>query len=196
MKNPKFRSCTLPALIASSILISSSCSLQYDTVVHAENFIPEFEFTSAQFTRYEKYRKAFRLEAEKLEQYKSDGEAFAETVSFYTWDSDKLDTEGGCHYLSINTRDSIYSLFSDILIKNYSQNLEVKAQNLRWNGNTEQLTSGIGETVYIRHNGLSLEGSGFSASGISRSYTFDYDVEGVYDDSDDSTEGDSQGGKR
>ena len=65
--------------------------------------------------------------------------------------------------------------------------LTLSAQNMKWNGNTEQLTAGAGETVYIRHEGLTMEGAGFSASGISRTYSFDYDVAGVYDDTSDET---------
>ncbi|MBR6192587.1 MAG: LPS export ABC transporter periplasmic protein LptC [Treponema sp.] len=165
-----------------------SCSLEYDQVVHAEEYIPEIVFENAQFTRYENYSRVVRLVAEKLEQYKDTADAYAKSASFYTWDKGNLDTEGSCKYLSLNTREQIYTMFSDILIKNYSQDLELKAQNMKWNGNTEQLTAGAGETVYIRHEGLTMEGAGFSASGISRTYSFDYDVVGVYDDSADDSQ--------
>ncbi|MBQ1833943.1 MAG: LPS export ABC transporter periplasmic protein LptC [Treponema sp.] len=175
-------------LVLLLLILQSSCSLEYDQVVHSEDRIPELVFTNAQFTRYEKYKRSVRLQAAQLEQYKDTSNAYASDVSFFTWDSDKLDTEGSCRYLSLNVKEKIYSMFSEILITNYSNDLKIKAQNLKWNGNTEQLTSGVGETVYIDHEGLSMEGAGFSASGISRTYAFDYDVQGVYDDSPETAE--------
>lgn len=167
-----------------------SCSLQYDQTTYAEGYIPELMFNNAEYTRYENYERKVQLKAEKLEQYKDTGAAYGQTVSFCAWNNNELDTEGNCHYLSINTKDQIYTLFTDILIKNYGQDMEIQAQNLKWNNNTEQLTAGTGETVSIRHEGLILEGSGFAASGITKSYSFDYDVEGVYDDSPQSEDSD------
>lgn len=160
-----------------------SCSLQYNQTVYAEEYIPEFIFNDVEFTRYENYSRVVQLKAEKLEQYKNTAAAYAQSVNFYTWDSNKLDTEGSCLYLSINSKDQIYSLFTDILIKNYGQDMEIQAQNLRWNGNTEQLTSGIGDLVTVSTQNMTVEGVGFSASGISNTFSFDYDVDGTYDDS-------------
>jgi len=184
MEKTLFRSTVfLASMILSSVLAATSCSLKYDQTVYVEDRIPEFVFEGAEFTRYEKYKRSVQLKADRLEQYKDTAAAYARAASFYTWESDLLDTEGSCVYLSINTKDGIYSMFNDILIHNYSQDLEIKTQNLRWNSNTEQLTAGAGETVYISHEGLTMEGSGFSASGISRTYSFDFDVMGVFDDS-------------
>lgn len=183
MKNV-FRKLKSLLIFSLGFIFCPSCSLQYNQTVYAEEYIPEFIFRDAEFTRYENYDRSIRLKAEKLEQYKTTLEAYAEQASFFTWEAGSLDTEGKCHYLSLNTKDKIYTMFSDILIKNYSQDLEMTAQNLKWNGNTEQLTAGAGETVYIRHEGLTMEGAGFSASGISKSYSFDYDVEGTFEDSD------------
>ena len=50
------------------------------------------------------------------------------------------------------------------------QNVEIHAQNLRWDGKSEQLVSGSNDTVHIKKDNLELEGSGFSASGVSQSF--------------------------
>lgn len=165
----------------SMAILGIGCSLDYDQSVYVEDHIPELQFVQADFTRYENYQRKFRLTAERLEQYKNTAAAYAMSAKFYTWEEENLDTEGSCYYLSINTKDQIFTLFKDIVINNYGQDLELTAQNLKWNGNTEQLTASTSETVRIRHQGLSLEGTGFSASGITRSYSYEYDVEGFYD---------------
>ncbi len=161
-----------------------SCSLKYDEGVSVEDKVPELVFYGAEFTRYTDSSPSFRLSAEHLEQYKDNGASYAENASFATWTKEReTDTEGRCGFLSLDTKNKVYSLFNEIEIKSKNQNLEISAENLRWNGNTEQLTASAGETVRIKKDGLEMEGSGFSASGISNSFSFKYEVSGTFTDS-------------
>ena len=119
------------------------------------------------------------LNAATIEQYKK-GSSFASNARFKTWnDSAELETEGSCALIDINSKDSIYTLFNEILIKNYSQNVEIQAQALRWNANTEQLTSKADDTVYLKKDDVAVKGTGFSASGAGKSFVFSGSVEGT-----------------
>ena len=116
-----------------------------------------------------------------------------ENAGFTTWNkSREIDTEGKCGFLSLDTKNKVYTLFNEIEVKSRSQNMEIAASNLRWNGNTEQLTASAGETVHIKKDGLEMEGSGFAASGISNSFSFKYEVSGTYSDETTGDEGSSE----
>ena len=157
-----------------------SCSLKYDEVTDTTDSVPEFVFRNARYSRYENSKKSIYLSAGLLEQYKKDSASYARNAVFSTWDKNgTLDTEGKCYLLGINLNEEIYTLFNDILIKNTSQNFKIRAENLRWNGKTEQLTAGADETVYITKDDVELSGKGFSASGVNRNYRFSSSVNGT-----------------
>ena len=175
----------LSAFVLISSLAFSACSLKYDEGVSVEDKVPELVFYGAEFTRYTDASPTFRLSADHLEQYKDNGASYAENASFSTWNKEReIDTEGSCGFLSLDAKNKVYSLFNEINVKSQSQNMEISAENLRWNGNTEQLTASAGETVFIKKDGLEMEGSGFSASGISNSFSFKYEVSGIFTDTD------------
>ena len=83
-------------------------------------------------------------------------------------------------------------MFNSIFLHNIEQNFQLKATNLKWNGKTEQLSSGKTDTVYLIRNDIEIEGTGFSASGISRSFTFEESVSGVIITEDKETEGEEE----
>ncbi len=166
------RSLHLFAAVLVLSVFSASCSLKYDQEGANESTLPELTFTNVVYSTYEKGKLSLRLEADLLEQYKDNSSAFAKNVKFSSWESGKKNTEGQCLLLSINSKEEIYTLYQDILIHSYEQETELKAQNLKWNGKTEQLTSGKDEEVYLKRNDLELSGSGFSASGVSQSFQF------------------------
>ena len=163
---------------------TSSCSLDYAQGVNSESSVPEFVFSNATFNRYENSKLTMSLKALQLEQYKSDGATYGQNVTFSTWnDKNELETEGSCGLLSANTKDKIYMMFNDILLKSNTQNIEIRADNLRWDGQNEQLTTGADDKVSITRNDIEIEGRGFSASGVSRSFAFAQPVSGTIETS-------------
>ena len=179
VKNKTF-SCLLTAAVLFSTFIASSCSLDYNQGTNSEAAIPEFLFSNATFNRYEDNRLTMSLEALQLEQYKSDGATYGQDVSFKTWNKkNELDTVGTCGLLSANTKDKIYTLFNNIVLKSNTQNVEIYADNLKWDGNSEQLTTGVTDKVSIKRDDVYIEGRGFSASGVSRSFAFSQPVSGT-----------------
>lgn len=168
----------LCAVIAALLL--SACSLDYGEQVNASAQVPELTFRNSTYSRYQDGKLSVRLEADTLEQYKGTQGSFAGNAHFLTWsDSGELETEGTCALLGINSSTEIYTMFSNILLKNYKQNMEIKAQNLKWNGKTEQLTSGKTDTVFLHRDNMELYGTGFSASGVSQTFSFDAPVSGT-----------------
>ncbi|MBP5175689.1 MAG: hypothetical protein ILP07_07255 [Treponema sp.] len=124
-----------PLLLIQALLFSFlSCSLKYDEGVSVEDKVPELVFYGAEFTRYSESSPTFRLNAEHLEQYKDNGASYAENAGFTTWNkSREIDTEGKCGFLSLDTKNKVYTLFNEIEVKSRSQNMEIAASNLRWN---------------------------------------------------------------
>lgn len=160
-----------------------SCSLNYGTEKNSEETVPEFSFTGAVFNRYEDNKISIQLEAEKLEQYKADGSSYAQAAKFKTYKEDgSLDTEGTCSLLASLTNEEKYSLFDNISINVYSEDLNIAASSLQFNGKTEQLSSSRNQKVTIRRKGTSITGTGFSASGVSHKFNFENQVSGSVQD--------------
>ena len=160
-------------------LFSSSCSLKYDETVSAEEKNPEFVFYDTKLTRYENNNKKAEINTGYLEQYKDSDATYAKDVSFKTIYKDgKLETEGKCGLLYFDSKKELYELYDGIKLFNVKQNTRFSADILRWNGKTEQLTSGRTDMVRIEKDDTVIVGSGFSASGISGRFNFTGTVNG------------------
>lgn len=180
------------AILFSSLLLPS-CSLKYDEPVNTESLSPELQFINVDYKRYKNKKLDTQIKADILERYRNDGSAYAKNAEFFAWnDKSELTTEGSCALLGIDSQNDIYTLFNSIFLHNIEQNFQLKATNLKWNGKTEQLSSGKNDTVYLIRNDIEIEGTGFSASGISRSFTFEESVSGVIIAEDKETEGEEE----
>ena len=174
--------------VVSSILISiflCSCSLKYSEGYNVEDSVPEFSFSDTSFTRYENKEKKLLMTASKLEQYKDGYSMYGKDVSFTVMEDNEVATEGFCSYLGLNSKAEIYELFDNISITNKKQNMKVTGKKFKWNGKTEQLISGRNDTVMIEKDGMTIHGSGFSASGVSNSFAFTSIVTGTLETKDD-----------
>lgn len=156
-----------------------SCTLKYDENVNAEENNPEFVFSGAKLIRYENNRQKAVVTTEYVEQYKDSDETYAKNVQFKTLDSKgKVETEGSCGLLYFDSKRELYELYDDIKLFNTKQNTNFFAKNLKWNGKTEQLTSGKTDMVRLEKEDTVIIGSGFSASGVSGRYNFTGTVNG------------------
>lgn len=157
-----------------------SCSLKYDEEVNADNISPELEFENVRYKKYEENSISSEIQAEFIEQYKGDGSAYARNAEFKAWNKDtELTAEGSCTIMSLNSDTETYILLNDININNLEQNFRIKAENLKWNGKSEQLTSSESDTVYLSRDDIEIEGQGFFASGVSKSFRFSKPVSGI-----------------
>ena len=143
-----------------------------------ENIVPEFVFSNAKMTRYENNSVTLELNAETIEQYKNSSQTFAKDVKFSSYEKNKLVTEGSCNFIGANTDSELYSLYGDIKLFSKEQNVNFFADELKWNGKTEQLVGGKSDTVRIEKDNTVIIGSGFAASGVSGNFSFSGTVSG------------------
>lgn len=169
---------TYVILLFSTVLFFS-CSVKYEETVRAEDVVPEFTFTQVDLNRYENNKLTVNFTAEKLEQYKNSSESFAKNIEFSSYNKkNELTTEGSCNLLAANTDTEIYTLFDNIQVSSKEDNVKFYSDSLKWNAKTEQLTSGKSNTVKIEKDDATIYGSGFSASGVSKSFSFSGSVSG------------------
>ena len=162
------------------ILFSVSCSLKYSETVNSEDKVPEFVFEETDMIRYESNRPTLEVTAGVLEQYKESNASYAKDISFKAYDKKgKLTTEGSCGLLYADTDKKIYQLYDDINLYNADEKMRFYANSLMWNERTEQLISGRGDMVKVEKDDTVIRGSGFSASGISKAFSFKGNVVGT-----------------
>lgn len=167
------------AAFITSLFSICSCSLNYGRDINSENTIPELNFSQATFKRVENGNTTITMNAQQLEQYKSDNSSYAKNVQFSTYDDNgTLDTQGNCNLLAADTHNKKYGLYNDIHLQVSSQNLEIQAQALKFDGYSEQLTSNRDSEVIIKKDDMETKGRGFSASGVSNTFSFMYAVDG------------------
>lgn len=175
------------SITISSLFIFLGCSLKYSQSYQDESNVPEFIFTDAVYTKYEDDAKKLSLSAGVLEQYKEGNSMYARDVSFQLLKkTGEIETEGSCKLLSANSDEEKYTLYDDIKIKNFDENLEVTAGSIRWNGKSEQLTSSRNDMVTIKKGDTTMQGSGFSASAISKKFAFTGVITGEFEKKEDS----------
>ena len=179
MKNNRYQHRTIFTLLISILFLNFSCSLKYDETTNAEETNPEFVFTHAKMIRYKKNAESVKVYADSIEQYKDSDKTYGKNVSFVTYDNEqKVETEGSCGYVYADSETEIYELYDGIKLYNKAQNTNFFTNMLKWNGKTEQLTGGKRDTAKIEKDGTVIYGTGFSASGVSKAFSFSGTVSG------------------
>ncbi|MCR5699386.1 MAG: LPS export ABC transporter periplasmic protein LptC [Treponemataceae bacterium] len=177
-----------------------SCSVNSFTSKDDSSMLPDFYFENLVITRVENGKVSSKLHAGELEQYNSSKSSFARGVDFQLFnDARKLTVEGRCDYLSLDSDQDIYTMFDKIEITSYEQNLKVMSDGLKWNNQTEQLTSPKNYSVTITNDiavpenavksssennsdsKMLFTGKEFSASGVSNRYSFGSRISGKVD---------------
>ncbi|MCR5253929.1 MAG: LPS export ABC transporter periplasmic protein LptC [Treponema sp.] len=165
--------------------LSFSCSLKYADTVDVDDTVPELQFSNTKITRYEDDKITVEMKADSLEQYKDSSQSYAKNLEFMAYDKeDKVTTEGSCGYLYADTYKEVYELYSGIKLFNHSDKTNFFADVLRWNKKTEQLTSGVNSQVRVEKDDTLMTGTGFAASGISKTFSFSGGVSGEIDTDD------------
>ena len=168
----------------------TACSLKYDEIVNAEESNPEFVFNHAKLVRYEKAQEKVVVQADNIEQYKDSSITYGRNVKFLTYDQNhKLETEGSCGYLYADTDAEIYELYDGIKLFSKVQNTNFYADMLKWNGKTEQMTGGRKDTAKLEKDGTVIYGTGFSASGVSKKFSFRGNITGTIETKDEKKDG-------
>ena len=170
-------------------VLSFSCSLKYAETVNAEDKVPEFVFEDTKLVRYENMKPTLEVTAGTLEQYKNTNETYGKDISFISYDDEgKAETEGSCGIIFADTGKKIYELYDDIELYNAPEKMRFQANMLKWNGKTEQLTSGRSDMVKIEKDDTIMRGSGFTASGISKTFSFRGNITGTIETTEEASE--------
>lgn len=166
------------------------CSLDYSSDLPEKIRAPEFTFENLSLTKIDKGKKIAVIKADVLEQYHKLDASFAKNVHFILYNNKNLiEVDGDADLLSVDNKAEIYTMLNYVSITSYEQNINIQAKNLKWNNKTEQLTSSKDDIVTIsnieedskdgyvkssseNNSKISIQGKGFSASGVTRQYTF------------------------
>jgi len=176
-----------------------SCSLTYHSEEPQVSHIPELVFSDARFVSYEDGKVSMILNASLLEQYQDDSALYGSQIHFTTYNKEgKLSSEGSSQMISADSSQKMYSLLGDVEIESLEEDVILKTDSIRWDGRTEQLITGGSDTISIRKgknqgasereadearegasSRIEMEGSGFSASGITMDFQFTGPVAGT-----------------
>lgn len=178
--NELTRGLSLLPIPAAIFVLISSCSLNYGNDSENDTMYPEFSFSGVSLVRYENARQTVQMSADQIEKYRGENATYAQNAAFTTWnDSGEIENEGKCSLLKADSDSKKYVLLDGIKLKSASQNFEIEATSLFWDGKSEQMTSGADELVVLSREDLQMEGRGFQASGIDKSFSFRGKVDGV-----------------
>lgn len=173
-----------------SLFFILGCSLDYESDTPEKIRAPEFTFENMELTKIEKGKETAQVKADILEQYHKLDASFAKNVNFKLFnDNNLIEVEGKAGLLSVDNKTQIYTMFDYVSISSYEQNMNIQAKNLKWNNKTEQLTSSSQDAVTISNltqipssgyvkpknenkTKITLNGKGFSASGVTWQYAF------------------------
>ena len=171
------------------VLTCFSCSIDYSIPEAGESSKPEFMFRDVSFSRIEGKQEKVVLFADSIELYKGEDCMYGNNLSFVVYDDEGgVSVSGSCGLFSADTDKEEYVFYDEVNITSYEQDLRVEADNLRWNGKTEQLVSAGISPVRIFSGGFGnsdssvsaeLIGKGFSADGQGYVYRFADGVSGT-----------------
>jgi LPS export ABC transporter protein LptC len=179
-----------PLFISILGLFSFSCSLKYSETVNSEDRVPEFVFEETKLVRYEDMTPRLEVSAGTLEQYKNTNETYGKDIAFISYDKEgKTETEGSCGVIFADTGRKLYELYDDINVYNTPEKMRFYANVLKWDGRSEQLTSGRSDMVKIEKDDTIMRGTGFSASGLSKKFSFRGNITGTIETKDEKEEG-------
>ena len=176
-------------LIITICLVLFSCSLDYGSNNIEDSSAPELIFYNTELARYENGLLSTVLKAKELEQYSKDDAMYGKELEFFLLDKNGNKTiTGSSMLLSADTKKELYYLYDKVLVTSYEQDIQIEADNLRWDNKTEQLISSKDSKIklsfgYFSSNEpntkMNVEGFNFSASGVDDSYVFNGNVEGT-----------------
>ena len=192
--NSRFSKCAVRALLVFAFAaFFCSCSLDYSVPSVGESDKPEFIFKNASFSRTESGTVKAVVYADEIELYRSEDCMYGSGISFVVYNENGvLSVSGSCGLFSADTTREEYYFYDDVNITSYEQDMRVEADNVNWNGKTEQLVSAGVSPVRIYSGGFSssggsgkssvsaeLTGMGFSADGGNLDYQFANGVSGT-----------------
>ncbi len=173
----------------------AACSVNYNNVYETEDTVPELMLDEAVFRRVKDSKVSSEIQSKRLEEFKDGGTVLAQEIQFESKNEDgAVNSFGSAGLMKADTKNEVYEFYNGIRIEAPDRGFVIYGDSLRWNGKTEQLTGEKTKPVTIKKDGVTLSGSGFSASAVSESFSFSSNVGGVYVDEKED-EGKEEGGQ-
>jgi hypothetical protein len=169
--------------LLSAFLALLSCSFDYNGAGSSGPAVPELLLTEVEASRYENARLSMVLSAGVLEMYDADRIWAGENVHFIQYSRDgkgTLEAEGSAGLLLVDDASDVYTLGDQISFHLVSDNLFIRADELRWAKKTQQLAGPADGDVSVEEkDGSMISGAGFFADTLARKYEFRKPVSGV-----------------
>ncbi|MCI6953666.1 MAG: LPS export ABC transporter periplasmic protein LptC [Candidatus Treponema excrementipullorum] len=162
-----------------------SCSLEYKEEEVSTSNIPEIIFNDAHYKKYEDGSLRVELTASQLEQYQKDSYLYGTDARFTGYREGKPSLEGQSSAFAGDIAAENFTLVGGAQVSSLEDNTVFKSENIKWQGSSRQVTTGVSDMTEIfkeETDGevslIEVAGQGFSASGISQSYEFGGPVTG------------------
>lgn len=144
--------------------------------------MPGLVLENAQARRYEGGALSVVIDAHTLEMYDTDRIWAGSSVSFRQFSGDgtgTLEAEGNADLLLVNDADEVYILGGEARFRYVPDGISLETSDIRWEKESSRLRGGSGGLVrIIKDDGSRIEGTGFFADTLARSYRFDSAVTG------------------
>lgn len=160
----------------------NSCSFNYKDSLGTMDVVPDMIMNDASIDRYENATVSLTFNAKTIEMYDADQIWAAEDISFIQYSKDSsgtVEAEGRAGLMLVDNKEEIYTLGKEAFFQTKTDNLILKAENIRWSRKTSRLSGSKTEEVEIQKDeGTAIHGIGFFADTLSRAYEFDQSVSG------------------
>ncbi len=167
--------------IASMLFLS--CSFDYGNGAADTAPVPGLVMETARAERYENSRLSVVIEADVLEMYDTDRIWSGSGVYFLQYAQDGtglLEAEGSAGLLLVEDAKKRYTLGGGTRFRYYPDGITLAAPDLRWDKSSSLLQGPEDGMVLLeKDDGSRVEGRGFSADTLERSYRFGSSVSGA-----------------
>ncbi len=178
-------------LIIISVVLVSSCSLNYGDKKNEFDKMPNFVFKDASLDRYEDDKVSLKIKFEELEVYDQDKIWVGKKIHFTQINknakSDKnnkskkmIESKGYAGLIKIDEEKEQYFLGEKVFFEDVKEKLLISGKAFFWDKNAGLLYAPSKDIISIKKaDELYIKGSGFIANTISREFEFSNSIEGT-----------------
>ena len=126
-----------------------SCSLEYKEEEVSTSNIPEIIFNDAHYKKYEDGSLRVELTASQLEQYQKDSYLYGTDARFTGYREGKPSLEGQSSAFAGDIAAENFTLVGGAQVSSLEDNTVFKSENIKWQGSSRQVTTGVSDMTEI-----------------------------------------------
>jgi len=165
------------------LIALTSCSFNYGTDAGEGPPVPGLVIENAHAKRYESGALSVVIEAGTIEMYDTDRVWAGSGVSFLQYAADgsgTVEAEGQADLLLVDDADKVYTLGGSARFRYVPDGISLETSDIRWEKETSRLRGSSDGAVRIeKDDGSRIDGTGFYADTLARSYRFGGSVSGA-----------------